>query len=283
MSDESTGAQDRTEAGRRPQEEEAPDRTRRDLVRSVRALAISFGPSVVLDLLLAVSVATTTAGALPDPNRSLAARLLQRTATIGSLAPWAYLLMIRPWHLRWGATSEEARRSMPGDELVPRPVVESTRAVTIRAPTSEVWPWLVQMGAGRGGLYSYDWLENLAGLGIHSVDRIVPELQDLKEGDTLPLDARGEGPVVAVFEPERALVLDVGPSVASWEFILQRLDERTTRLYARFRLDADPRPLWGLLYALVIDIPHFVMERAMLLSIKERAESGQAAPTASPS
>jgi len=165
---------------------------------------------------------------------------------------------------------------MPGDELVPRPVVESTRAVTVRAPTSEVWPWLVQMGAGRGGLYSYDWLENLAGLGIHSVDRIVPELQNLKEGDTLPLDARGVGPTVAVFEPERALVLDVGPSVASWGFVLQRLDERTTRLYARFRLDAEPRPLWGLLYALAIDIPHFVMERRMLLGIKERAERAKA-------
>ena len=90
--------------------------------------------------------------------------------------------------------------------------------------------------------------------------------------DTLPLDARGVGPTVAVFEPERALVLDVGPSVASWGFILRRLDERTTRLYARFRLDEDPRPLWGLLYALVVDIPHFVMERKMLLGIKQRAE-----------
>ena len=282
MSDESTRAQDRPEEGH-PSGSEVQNSGWRNLVRAVRALVISFGPSVVLDLLLAASVAATASGALPDPNRGLTARLLRRAATVGSLVPWAYLLVIRPWHLRWGATSEEARMPMPGDELVTRPVVESIRAVTIRAPISEVWPWLVQMGAGRGGLYSYDWLENLAGLGIHSVDRIVPELQDLKEGDTLPLDARGEGPTVAVFEPERALVLDVGPSVASWGFILQRLDERTTRLYARFRLDADPRPLWGLLYALVIDIPHFVMERRMLLGIKQRAESRQPAQTSNPS
>lgn len=276
MGDESTRAQDRTEGRHRPQDEGASDRTWRDLARSVRALAVSFGPSVVLDLLLAASVAATVLDALPDPARGLRARLLRRAAIVGGLAPWAYLLVIRPWHLRWGASSEEAHMPMPGDELVPRPVVESTRAVTVRASTSEVWPWLVQMGAGRGGLYSYDWLENLAGLGIHSVDRIVPELQDLKQGDTLPLDARGGGPSVAVFEPERALVLDVGPSVASWGFILRRIDRRTTKLYARFRLDADPRPLWGLLYALVIDIPHFAMERKMLLGIKQRAEQARA-------
>ena len=280
MSNESTRELDRTEEGHRPQYEETPERAWRDLTRSVRALAVSCGPSVVLDLLLAASVAATAWGDLPDPNRGLSARLLRRAAIIGSLTPWAYLLVLRPWHLRWGATSEEARMPMPGDELVPRPVVESTRAVTVRAPASEVWPWLVQMGAGRGGLYSYDWLENLAGLGIHSVDRIIPELQDLKEEDTLPLDSRGEGPTVAVFEPERALVLDVGPSLASWGFVLRRLDERTTRLYARFRLDADPRSLWGLLYALVIDIPHFVMERAMLLGIKKRVEREQTARTA---
>ena len=276
MSDESTRAQDRTEGGHRAQEEEAPDRTWRNLVRSARALGVSFGPSVVLDLLLAASVAATASGALPDPSGGSIARLLRRAATLGSLASWGYVLALRPWHLRWGVTSEESRMPMPGDELVPRPVVESTRGVSVQAPISEVWPWLVQMGAGRGGLYSYDWLENLAGLGIHSADRISPELQNLKEGDTLPLDARGEGPTVAVFEPERALVLDVGPSVASWGFILQKIDERTTRLYARFRLDADPRPLWRLLYALAIDIPHFVMERKMLLGIKQRAERVEA-------
>ena len=272
MSEELTRAQNRTEGDYQPQQEEAQDCTWRDLTSSVRALAASFGPSVVLDLVLAASVVATASGALPDPNRGLAAHLLRRAATVGSLAPWAYLLVLRPWHLGWGATSEEARRPMPGDELVPKPVVESTRAVTVRAPIFEVWPWLVQMGAGRGGLYSYDWLENLAGLGIHSVDQIIPELQDLKEGDTLPLDARGGGPIVAVLEPERALVLDVGPSVASWGFILQLATERTNRLYARFRLDADPRPLWRLLYPLVIDIPHFVMERKMLLGIKQRAK-----------
>src|SRR5215218_838732 len=270
-----------TEAHNRSESEPAPEAT---IPKGTwRSLLVPFGPSVALDLLLGACVLATAMNALPDPSRGRTARLLRRAASAGALLPWAYLLIVRPWHLRWGATDEEARKRLPGDELVPRPVVEATRALTINASAKEIWPWMVQMGAGRGGLYSYDWLENLAGLGIHSVDRIIPELQDLKDGDTLPLDARGEGPTVAVFEPERALVLDVGPSVAIWGFILQRVDERATRLYARFRLDADPRPLWGLLYALVIDIPHFVMERAMLLGIKERVERGQAARTADPS
>src|SRR5215203_5218356 len=127
MSDESTRAQDRPEEGH-PSGSEAQDGGWRNLARSVRALAVSFGPSVVVDLLLAASVAATASGALPDPNRGLAARLLRRAATVGSLAPWVYLLVIRPWHLRWGATEDETRRTLPGDELVPQPAWESTRA-----------------------------------------------------------------------------------------------------------------------------------------------------------
>jgi hypothetical protein len=133
-------------------------------------------------------------------------------------------------------------------------------------------------GAGRGGLYSYDWLENLAGLGIHSVDRIVPEFQALKEGDVFPLDApSGTGPTVAELVPERAIVLhfldpQAGRSVLSWAYILDPVDEGTTRLIFRFKLDVDPRPLWDLIYALLIEIPHFVMERKMMLGIKERVQ-----------
>lgn len=157
-------------------------------------------------------------------------------------------------------------------------MVETLRALTINASAQEIWPWVVQMGAGRGGLYSYDWLENLAGLGIHSVDRIVPELQDLKEGDIFTLEARsGTGPTVAELVPERAIVLhflgpEAGRSILSWAYILDPVDEGTTRLIFRFKLDRDPHPLWGMGYALLIDIPHFVMERKMMLGIKDRAE-----------
>jgi hypothetical protein len=243
-----------------------------------RSLLVPFGPSVALDLLLGACVVATALGALPDPSRGRIARLIRRGASAGALLPWAYLLIGRPWHLRWGTTGEEARKRLPGDELVPRPVVDATRALTINASAKEIWPWMVQMGAGRGGLYSYDWLENLAGLGIHSVDRVVPELQDLKEGDVFPLDApSGTGPTVAELVPERAIVLHFldprgGRSVLSWAYILDQVDEGTTRLIFRFKLDANPRPLWGLVYALLIEIPHFVMERKMMLGIKDRVE-----------
>ena len=243
-----------------------------------RGLLVPFGPSVALDLLLGACVVASALGALPDPSRGRIARLIRRGASAGALLPWAYLLIGRPWHLRWGTTGEEARKRLPGDELVPRPVVEATRALTINASAKEIWPWMVQMGAGRGGLYSYDWLENLAGLGIHSVDRVVPELQDLKEGDVFPLDApSGTGPTVAELVPERAIVLHFldprgGRSVLSWAYILDQVDEGTTRLIFRFKLDANPRPLWGLVYALLIEIPHFVMERKMMLGIKDRVE-----------
>ena len=98
-----------------------------------------------------------------------------------------YVLAVRPRLLRWGASTQEAAGPLPGDELVPTPRMQSTRAVTINAPAASVWPWLVQLGAGRGGMYSYDLLENAAGLGIHSADRILPEHQRLDVGDVIPL------------------------------------------------------------------------------------------------
>jgi hypothetical protein len=246
-----------------------------------RSVLVPFGPSVLLDLLLAASVITTALDKLPDPNRGRAARLLRRAASIGALLPWAYLLIVRPWHLRWGATDEEMRKRLPGDDLVPHPVTEMTRALTIDAPKGEIWPWMAQMGAGRGGLYSYDWLENLAGLGIHSTDRFLPDLQDLKEGDVFPLDApSGTGPTVAELMPERAIVLRfLDPrserSVLSWAYVLESDDERATRLIFRFKLGVEPRLLWELGFPLLIEIPHFIMERKMMLGIKERAERGR--------
>ena len=118
----------------------------------------------------------------------------------------AYVLAVRPRLLLWGATTQEAAGPLAGDEIVPAPRMQSTRAVTIAAPVSGVWPWLVQLGAGRGGMYSYDWLENAAGLGIHSADRIRPELQQLKVGDTVPLSPDG-GLTVRLLQSEAVLGL----------------------------------------------------------------------------
>ncbi len=178
-------------------------------------------------------------------------------------------------------------RTLPGYEFIKNPRYHTTRAITIDAPASEVWPWLVQMGQGRGGFYSYDWLENLVGLAIHSADAIIPELQDLKVGDQVrlaPVDSRGTAFAmdVAVLEPERSLVLrapgtledalEAALPYATWAFILELISEDTTRLIVRFRSDFKPT-LRGLVrnkYALAV--PHFLMESKTMLGIKSRAE-----------
>jgi len=122
-----------------------------------------------------------------------------------------YLLLVRPWHLNWSVTEDEAYRPLPYDHLVPRPVAQITHAITINAPADEVWKWLVQLGQGRGGMYSYDWLENLADLDMHSTEEIMPELQDLEVGDLVRLAPERMGAEtglrVAAMEVGRALVL----------------------------------------------------------------------------
>jgi hypothetical protein len=167
---------------------------------------------------------------------------------------------------------------------------ETTRAITIRAPAAEVWPWLVQIGYQRGGFYSYDWLENLAGLEISSADHMDPELQSLEVGDSVRIAP--ETPLtVATLEPNRVLVLhntmnpfnaqtvdlddlEPGPYMDwTWAFILEELDKRTTRLVVRVRGSYEPRWL-ALLFYTLLEPAHFLMERKMMLGIKERAESG---------
>jgi hypothetical protein len=95
-----------------------------------------------------------------------------------------YLRVLRPWELRWGATDDEVRRPMPGDEIVERPTFNATRAVTVKAPPSMIWPWIVQIGFGRAGWYTYDLLDNF---GRPSARRIVPEFQQIRVGDVIPI------------------------------------------------------------------------------------------------
>ena len=198
--------------------------------------------------------------------------------------------LVRPWFLRWGATDEEIRGPWPGDDLTPDAIGQATRAVTIHAPAGEVWPWVAQIGQDRGGFYSYTWLENLFGARIHNADRILPGLQDRKVGDTVWMTPKerygGKGCVrIAVLEPGRSMVL-VSPDDyekvlqsgrspgGCWTFILQPLDGRTTRLILRSRGAEDesvPAKLFG---RLVFDPAHFIMERKMMLAIKQRAERG---------
>lgn len=194
---------------------------------------------------------------------------------VGGAALAAYALAIRPWHLRWGATDEEVRIPFPGeDPAAPRPTVSATHAVTVHAPAAEVWAWLVQIGQDRGGFYSYSWVENLMGCRLHNADRTVPEWQSLKPGDSVRLHPKATPLPVTYLEPGKALVL-----AGSWGFLLKEIDSHTTRLIARGWGDAIPdlrNALLHFLYWRVLFEPaHFLMERKMLLGIKQRAESGE--------
>ncbi|HEX7974849.1 MAG TPA: hypothetical protein VF498_10600, partial [Anaerolineales bacterium] len=125
---------------------------------------------------------------------------------LGAAATAAYILAVRPWHEAWGAGKTELARSLPGDDLVPQPKVNATHAITISAPASAVWPWLVQIGEGRGGFYSYTWIEKMMGANIENSERILPEYQQLKVGDIVPFYQKS-GPPVAAIEPGRYLVI----------------------------------------------------------------------------
>lgn len=186
--------------------------------------------------------------------------------------------VLRRRYNRWGATDAEAAATLPGDELVPEPDLGYTRAVDVEAPVEAVWPWVVQIGQGRGGFYSYDGLENLVGCDIHSADVVLPAHQHPSPGDVVRL-ARGGGPtfrVHAVHPPADLVLVSDGPepaaddgTVVTWQWVLRPLDGgRRTRLLVRQRLRRPraQRVLWRL-----VEPVGFVMERRMLRGIATRA------------
>jgi hypothetical protein len=186
--------------------------------------------------------------------------------------------LLHRWRTKWGATDEEAAGSLPGDELVRSPTWQYTHAITIVAPRAAVWPWIAQIGQGRGGFYSYEALENLVGCDIHNVLELRPELQTLHVGDTIRMHARGFGPMVSILEPERALVLSAPPnargSQTSWGFYLLQTPEGITRLVERGRHRAGNGVLEKLGFGpYLIDPIGFVMSRRMLKRIKRLAEA----------
>ena len=199
-------------------------------------------------------------------------RALGIAAVALGAAAVSYPLLFRRWCVTWGARSEEVDREMPGDELLPDAEMVATRAITIDAPPSAIWPWLVQMGSGRGGAYTYDWIENLFGLDMHSADTIVPEFQDLEVGDTLPMGSGGPRMRVEVLDPDGFLVFRIEDENWVWIFGLFA-ENGKTRLVSRNRI-APPASsaLAGALYRLLMEPGSLVMERKMLLGIKERAE-----------
>jgi len=186
-----------------------------------------------------------------------------------------YALALRRWFLAWGATAAEAVRSLPGDSFLPDATSSATRAIAIDAPPERVWPWIAQIGQGRGGFYSYAWLENLFGCEIVNADRIHPEWQDVKAGDIVRLHPEMPGLPVILAEADRALVLgwDGVPerriAPASWAFVLEPAARNTTRLLVRWR-SRTPHTLYDLTFNKYLLEPiHFIMERKMLLEIRK--------------
>jgi hypothetical protein len=189
----------------------------------------------------------------------------------------AYLLVVRPWQLRWGATDQECGASLAGDDLIPTPDLMATRAITVHAPAAQVWPWIAQLGQGRGGFYSYDALENLVGCDIHSADRVVPGWQDLKVGDQVKLHPE-VGMGVAMVEQGRALVLRGGVPIGAapppydftWAFVVREQPDGTTRLLVRERYAYTQR--WAPLLVEPVAAVAFMMSQRMLRGIRDRAE-----------
>jgi hypothetical protein len=190
-------------------------------------------------------------------------------AALGAVLFGVYLRFIRPWQLRWGATDEEVARAMPGDDEVKHPTFNATRAVTIQARPEDIWPWLLQIGAGRAGWYTYDWLERQ-----RFAERIIPEFQHLEVGDLIPTNSKGtHGPLVKALDPNRRLMLwgHTEELIYTWYWGLYPLDARQTRLITRVHMRYEwTSPM--LVFNLLVEFADIVMMRKMLLSIKQRAE-----------
>jgi hypothetical protein len=199
----------------------------------------------------------------------------------GTVWGWAgaavvgYALM-RPWMRNWGSRPAERKLTFPGDEVVEAPNYDALMAVNIHAPPQAVWPWLTQLGRGRGGLYSYDWLDRLFGfLDAPSAKSLLPGLSELRAGDWIPI---GKNPrwfyQVRIVEPNRALVLYLEDEKMgwkwSWSFILEPTGQ-CTRLFSRSRSHVPLRPATLLMWAMM-ELPAFIMTRKMLLNLRERAE-----------
>jgi hypothetical protein len=201
----------------------------------------------------------------------------------GALLAAAILLVIAislltPWMDRWGATDEEISAVFPGDELVPEPASFVNRAVTIRAAPEEIYPWIVQIGAEKGGWYSHSWLERMIMCPISNADRIHPEWQALEVGDVVKMCPEGSGPPpyeVAQLHPNRAVVLghkEDGEWVDLWQFVLIPQADGSTRLVVRTRTMMTGG-FWTVIHPGV-----FVMETGMLNGIRERVETGGPVP-----
>ncbi len=194
--------------------------------------------------------------------------------TIIILVLAAYLLWARPIQLHWGATAEEIARAMPGDELDPTPTFLSTRAITIHGAPAEIWPWLIQMGYTRAGFYGYDILENVGSQrGMLSASAILPEFQDFKVGDKVPISPAAEDVFYAI-QPQKYLVwagqFEHDPGGFTWA--LYPLDSQNTRLVSRIRWSHHWSQPYLLSLEFITDVSDGLAIRKILNGVKDRVE-----------
>ncbi len=198
-----------------------------------------------------------------------------RFLAIGTQCATGQCMTLMPSSLRnWGATRREIDAAMTGDEKVSNPNYMVTMAIEIDAGAQDIWPWLVQMGYHRGGLYSYDWLDRLFGyLDEPSAERLLPEHQELKVGDVIPIGRGAAFPVTAV-KPLRYLVMSGREREFqwSWELAIVRNNGGRARLISRNRART-ATTLGARLFMLALDVAAFLMTRRMLIGVKRRAEA----------
>jgi hypothetical protein len=249
------------------------------LMLQVRFFDAGLWPGVVLSTILPVfAVLYAAIHPVSAPQRARPA-----WKRIGDAAGMAFLVWVAaaavlwPWHRAWGTMPEEWSIALPGDAVPRAPRFEVLHAVTIDAPPSAVWPWLVQVGHDRAGFYSYDWLERLFLADVHNVKELRPEWQSREAGDRVYATQEGyfgglfgnrPGWTVTLAEPNRALVLE------HWgAFVLLPTSDGQTRFLIRSTMSNERIPVWAAAVNMVgFQLPHFIMQRKMMLTIKELAE-----------
>jgi hypothetical protein len=250
------------------------------LAAQLAAAQAGFWPGVVLSLTLPILAvlydAVVARDAQPTRHRPVWKRLGD-TAGVLFLAWIAASAVLWPWHRGWGTATDEWTMALPGDHVPRTPQFEILHAVTIDAPPSAVWPWLVQLGHDRAGFYSYDWLERLFMADVHNVKEIRPEWQRRESGDAVYATQAGylggflghrPGWIVALIEPEHAMVLE------NWgAFVLMPTSDGRTRFLIRSTISNPQIPVWGAVVNLTaFQLPHFIMQRKMMLTIKALSE-----------
>jgi hypothetical protein len=180
-----------------------------------------------------------------------------------------YLLVLRPWHLNWGATKQEVMLVLPGDSIVHKPDFNATRGITIHSNPELIWRWIIQIGSKRAGWYSIDWMDNA---GIKSSDKILPEFQKIEIGQFIPFTPdQKNGLWVKEFKEHEYILWSDKEKKASWLWQLNQSNDGTTRLITRLRTKYIWKGIW-IIYYILYDFGDIIMMSKCMMGIKKRAD-----------